>query len=745
MTGDPLLDVCPEGHILRHVGIRCHEPGCGRFILLSPTVYEQNRARLFGHGFVLVLATLVAFALFDVTNEVWPLYLFLGLGIAFLYATVFSRGGALGHAAWFLAVVVLIWLVWESSGGARGIESPRARAIVVPLVSIVIWLVCTVFVYYLGSRNISAMRATGRYLVSTAAFTFGFWGVWAILLENDAITPGSYKIAIGLGLALPLICTAFLYDPPTRRELGSTRISRHSRRTRGMREWRLNLAAVSLVISAACLIAIDPLTRAVSVVLGWYFPRALGMPPLSQVAMSWLPAGQARASITALLLLLAVALVAVHSAMQVMVRTGRRPSPQLAEIGEDTTRVLAREKARERSNEGDHAEREEEPTLRDVPITDSPTATGRAIADATTISAFIGELGWTFLANMLGLTLRVVTVFVPVITFSVLSVLMMLGLGELHTYHAQGPFLPVMCLWGVAMTILVATMVLSGVAFQFAPYRTVRTASAPLLEVGAVALLGGLAYLLVSLASLGLLSARWLPLGRDGTGLAALAPGPLYFTNLAISVGTLGLVVLLYMTARLRWFRDRHEVCEKYLSASTVVLALALVATSLDYGADSIRTAVTFVSSGYDASAENSLRGLLPTSLVLTCRRDHLLLNGYRAGLSCRAAPGAIDVSYHLFATADQLGSWYAATLGSRGVTDNTGQCGRTSMAEHPYTNGHSSGRVACYLDPAKSWIIWTDTALRVLAIAQVPTGRTSELFASWSSGGLNPTPPRQT
>jgi hypothetical protein len=744
MTGDPLLDVCPEGHILRQVGIRCPEPGCGRFILLSPTVYEENRARLFGHGLLLVLATLVAFALFNVTNEIWPLYLFLGLGITFLYATVFSRGGALGHAAWFLAVVVGAWLVWDSSRGAHGIESAHARVIAVPLVSIVIWLVCTVFVYYLGSRNVSAIRDTGRYLVSAAALTFGFWGVWAILLENDAIAAGSYKIAIGLGLALPLVCTAFLYAPPTRRELGSTRASRHSRRTHGMREWRLNLAAVSLVISAACLIAIDPLTRAVSVMLGWYFPRALGLPPLNQATVGWRLAAQPRASITTLLLLLAVALVAVHSAMQVMVRTGRRPSPQLAEIGEDTTRLLAREKAGERSNKSDHAEREEEPTLRDLPITDPPTATGWAIADATTISAFIGELGWTFLSNMLGLTLRVVTVFVPVIAFSVLSVLMMLGLGELHTYRAQGPFLPIMCLWGLAMAILVATMVLSGVAFQFAPYRTVRTAGAPLLEVGAVALLGGLAYLLVSLASLGLLSARWLPLGRDGTSLATLAPGPLYFTNLAISAGTLGLVVLLYMTARLRRFRDRQEVREKYLNASTVVLVLALVAAALYYVVDPIRTAVTFGSSGYDASAEDSLRSLLPTSLVRTCRRDRLLLTGYRAGLSCRTGPGVIDVSYHLFATADQLDSWYAATLGSRGVTDNTGQCGQTSMAEHPYTSGHSSGRVACYLDPARSWIIWTDTALRVLGIAQAPTGRAGELFASWSSSDLKPRPPSE-
>src|SRR6185369_5684563 len=98
-----------------------------------------------------VLTAVIAFAVFRLTDVMWPLYWFVLLGIVHLYAVAFTRGAALGSANWFLLAATAISMTWAvvhpllpSSGLAGSIVDAVLR-----IAAVVGWLLTTVYMFLL--------------------------------------------------------------------------------------------------------------------------------------------------------------------------------------------------------------------------------------------------------------------------------------------------------------------------------------------------------------------------------------------------------------------------------------------------------------------------------------------------------------------------------------------------------------------------------------------------------------------
>jgi hypothetical protein len=119
MARSPVLDKCPNGHDIYDVTIWCTE--CGEFTLFLRPIFREKRSRTLVQGILIVLSTVLSVGIFRFTHEVWPLYLYLMVGIVHLYAAIFTRGTALKSASWFLTgtAVVTAGLAIATNGFGR--------------------------------------------------------------------------------------------------------------------------------------------------------------------------------------------------------------------------------------------------------------------------------------------------------------------------------------------------------------------------------------------------------------------------------------------------------------------------------------------------------------------------------------------------------------------------------------------------------------------------------------------------
>jgi hypothetical protein len=773
MAGLQSLDKCPNDHDIRQMKIRCPEPDCGRFILFSSEIYRERRATTFTQASVLILSTVAALLAFRFTSQVWPLYLFLMLGVVLLYATIFTRGGALAGAAWILACTVAGWLVWQTSDYLFGRTltlgpTTNPAFLIGPLLA---WLLFTAYMYYMGSkRTLKAVKTAGTYFLTAGTFTFGFWGIWLLLVESDLTTSTLLRIAVGLGLLLPLVGVGFLVWANPKSPTASA-------------DGRLNMLALWLVVVATYLILIEPLIRALSFVLGQFFPLALGRRPLPDVTVDWLGGPGWRAVLTSALLLVAATLVAVHSAIEVIAEEG---GPTVVTKPATTASMPAAATSADPDQEGADSDSDEESVDVSAEFVLAAEAIGETASQTLWNTAFIGRLigriGLRFLKNVLRTASRVFNVVLPVVVFSVLSMLVVLVLSEFRAYQLHGPFFSAISIWGAALTVLVLVVILCGAAYELAPSvprdsRVVdpatgrpRWRSRSLVETGAASLLAGLLYFLVSLVSVALLP-LWFYLRDSSVGLEALAPGPIFFVNLSLSMGALGLLIV--PNLRMVRFRRRSSrvtatnakapprpnrptapqpgavtkrTLEKRADKPTArrsrfvyagAVLVSLTAAALAFGFPPIRVGATYAMTPADASAAQRIDGLLPAAVRTGCVRDGLMLTGYLAGRSCHDDPTNADVSYHLFTSDERLSEWYGQAVVNRDLPLASGRCG-SAAAEGQYAHGSSHGRVACYADRSGSWLIWTEEGVHLLGIAHRVDGRPADLFAAWEAGALS-------
>jgi hypothetical protein len=380
------------------------------------------------------------------------------------------------------------------------------------------------------------------------------------------------------------------------------------------------------------------------------------------------------------------------------------------------------------------------------------------VEETSYVVSFLGDTGVAIVRNIVQTLGRALGVVLPVAALSLLSMLIMLVLSKLSESLRHGPFTGVLSLWGMTLTILVAVVILCGIAFDLGPplrglsdarqtgdvqqtggvlrsamvrvWRLLRRmVGVRLAVIAAGSLLGGLGYFLISLTSAALLPMVW----PAASGARRLVFADLYFVNLLLSVAALGMLAGLSTIVRVRR-PGRAPRPFNRLRVSAAVILVITAATSVLFGVAPIGTTLAFVTGPYAPAATHDLRDRIPPPVAASCAMDVLLLPGQAASLSCRAA-GGTDVSYHLFGSTTELDHWYGDAVEARGLGFGHGSCAGSWPAEGVEPNG---SRVACYVDRRGAWLLWTDSRSLVLGIACRADGRADALFTSWSTGQLS-------
>ncbi len=682
MVRSPVLDKCPRGHDIHDIAIRCPNEDCDEFILFLPDIYQDKKLRTLVQGISVVLATVLAFFVFRSTHVIWPLYLFLMIGIVHLYAAIFTRGAALKSTMWLLSGVAVIISAWALLHTVMEvtIDLGNATRPTITVLPIVVWLAITAWMFILSyKRALVAIQTASSYFLAAATFTLGYWGVWVFYLENGLITRHIYEIAMGVGLLLPLLCISFLFLLPTRHN-------------RGMREWLMSIAALTTVVFATYLIVIEPLMTALGFVLGEFFPRILGLAPLDDITTQWLGGRQWRSVVTSALLLIAAAVVVVQSALEAWEKEAQRPgkappsqqtqnqfttgSTPVAAMLTPATAVSSlagppRGAPAIGEVGGDRTTTESEESGLD-PLHEAQAAAVDVYKETFLIARVLGRTGLAIADNLWQTVRRALNIVLPVVAFTFLSMLLVLVLGKVNEYVVHGPFLAAASLWGMTLTILVAVVVLCGVAFDFAParpfgrtdaWRRRRIFGAPLVVIAAASLLGSLCYFLVSLASAALLPVIW---SNSSVRTLAILSDP-YLTNLAISVAALALLAGLYALGNVRRLRGRPDWPRRYFNISAAAVVMSLAIASLYLGIGPIRATAALTAHPYQPSAEQSLLRHPPPFLASSCRRDNILVVGQIASIRCDADKGSTTVSFHRFNSMDRLSRSYEESTRARG------------------------------------------------------------------------------
>ena len=706
----PDIDRCPLGHPIDDVTVRC--PNCGQFVLLMPSAYRRGRVAFLVRGMIIVLAAVSNLLLFSYTHEVSPLYWFLLLGVVHLYATVFTRGAALGSAAWFLSAVTVISVSWAAVHGrvptaGTGGGLARAALLILPVAG---WLLVTVYMFLLGRQALTRIVIASSYFLACASLTLGFWGVWLFYVENGLVSSTIYWIAAGVGLLLPVLCILLLFTLPGRIDIDRQR-------------WLLGLSSFALIVLAANLILVEPFVKAVSFILGEFIPRLVGAGPLNNITTDWLGGANWRAAVTSMMLLVAVALVVVRATLEASSReagtrlTERAVSAELGTYGVVVaSSSLAEALTQERV---------------DNVVADPASPANQAYEAASFAAGYLGEIALLIFSNILTTFRQALYAVMPPVAFSLLGMLMVLVLGKLGEYLRHGPFLDAVSLWGMLVTVLAAAVMLSAIAFDFAPtqnqpaWRRLRLLGIPLAVVAAGSLLVSLGYFLISLASWALL-----PLLMPSS-VAGLFTGNLYVVNLAISTVALVLLGGLF-SANAAWVRQgRTRVRHPFFGIPAAGILVTLAVGAVLFGASPIRTTFISVTGPYSATTQSELRARVPAALAETCEPDYLLVPGQLASVACQY--GDTEISYHAFATSDALSHAYQATLHARGIDVGSGSCMDRWPAESQYSNAGPTGRVACYVDRHGAWLLWTDQT--TLGIALRSDANSNALFAAWLVG----------
>jgi hypothetical protein len=725
----PDLDLCPLGHPIFDLTVRCSR--CGRFVMFLPSVYQgRGRARSLFCGMTIVLTAVISFVVFRYTDQVWPLYWFLVLGIVHLYATVFTRGAALGSAAAFLVLTSAGSLAWtaidgsEPAGVLGRLADPGLR--ILPVLG---WLLTTLYLFMLGRQALLGIRTASRYFLAAATLTLGYWGVWLFYLENDLVNPMVYQAAIGAGLLVPVVSVLFLFNRSDRDKPSVDPVADERER----RLWRVTLGALALVVVAVDLVLVEPLSTALAYVLGQFLPRLVGVVPLADIDSRWLSDLGWRRAATSALLLVAVALIVVRAALD----TAYSKAELRDDLTEDMKAELTTMDLASRMAVGSRSS-----TARGgIPTVDPRTLLGggtteRAIEETSYVGRYLGETAYRIVRNIFDTLRRSLHAVLPLVAFTLLGLLIVLVVAKLGEYLRHGPFLDAVSLWGMTMTIIVGVVVLCGIAFDFVPsrerpWRRLRILGVPLVVIAAGALLAAVGYFLVSVASWALLPMVW---PADARPAAMLSRHP-YVVNLAISTVALGILAVLYAIGRV--FRGNSRGASRLpglvFSVPAAVVLLAVAGASVSLAAGPIGSTVAFATGRYSPEAAQILRQRLPAALAARCEPDHLLMPGQLASLDCRGE--ATDVSFHAFGNADDLHRAYRAALSARGVAMGTGSCEQQWPGENPYPGPGGGGRVACYVDERGAWLLWVGDG--VLGIAIRDDGRPEALFSSWSGGAF--------
>jgi hypothetical protein len=171
--------------------------------------------------------------------------------------------------------------------------------------------------------------------------------------------------------------------------------------------------------------------------------------------------------------------------------------------------------------------------------------------------------------------------------------------------------------------------------------------------------------------------------------------------------------------------RTRVRRSIRWKPAAAIVTALAVVAA--------IVVVIVRYAGGADSSASPVFR--IPPPLRGDCDTTAASPNvsGAEETLLCR--DGDRQVRFSLFGSRATMASAYAIETDRSGVARNTGDCTRTTGAEHRYPNGGDQvGRLVCYADGGTTRLVWTDDKQRTIAETEARESEDRTLVNRWTT-----------
>ena len=469
--------------------------------------------------------------LFRLTGSGWPMYLLVAMGVIHAYSVVFSRGEALTNVTVLFASVTVVWALCVLTD--RLAVAAATQAIVGPIWSCVrkvvqqlpivipslLWLGGSVWGVSLGrSKAMPGVKIASSFFLGTGTFVLGLWAVWAILIQSEMFRTWVFQVAVVFALVVPLVLLIVLL------------------RRRPPEAPRAHIVALWLLVIATYLASTQLLTDLVEKGLGVFLPRLLGLPPLGEVDLPWLVALlNWRMPLCSTLTAVSIISLVASSVAQVIAtfEEGRRPGFCVEALAD-----IAAKKAEAKSQIEGLLFHIAGMGLEAVAITVAVATVARRI----TVS-FLENLVITLRRALVYLRRLVRHLVIPVCSFSLLAVLIIMTLEHSRVYNAGEATFSPLALWGESLTVMLVALVLCGASFGFAPAAKRRFVFG---GTEAVAVLESMAYVLVSLASLGL-PLVWLGFRSAGVDFAPVRPGPLYTTNLVAASGVLVLLILTVM------------------------------------------------------------------------------------------------------------------------------------------------------------------------------------------------------
>jgi hypothetical protein len=142
----------------------------------------------------------------------------------------------------------------------------------------------------------------------------------------------------------------------------------------------------------------------------------------------------------------------------------------------------------------------------------------------------------------------------------------------------------------------------------------------------------------------------------------------------------------------------------------------------------------------FPTAQEQALLRHVPKNFRETCRRATGPPQAY-AKVVCTPSTDAKSVGYYRFITADKMYRWYFDFIDTKSIDRGKGNCYEDTVAEHTYPLVLTTlGRLACYRDGGKSFILWTHEKLLIGSLAYREDLRGDVLY-QWqlTAGPLDP------
>lgn len=156
------------------------------------------------------------------------------------------------------------------------------------------------------------------------------------------------------------------------------------------------------------------------------------------------------------------------------------------------------------------------------------------------------------------------------------------------------------------------------------------------------------------------------------------------------------------------------------------------------------RSPTTTTQAAYPTAKERDLLSHVPRQYRAQCKRQDDPPENTIAAVICVPPTVANFVRYQQFTTREQMNDWYSGILNAENIGRSSGDCAKVQVGESQYfVSNIEVGRLACYRQGGRSWVVWTRLKLGIGASAYRNDLNDATLYKWWTGAGpLDPGDP---